>query len=249
MKLVISILLVFCATAFLFSKPIINEYCPVTPEERIDETLTTQYRGETIGFCCKRCLRKFNQNPQLYLDELPLESDSHSAEHNHDSHDHGDNEHDHATDHGETPVSFFSRILAFIGKLHVLLIHFPIAFLMLSGITQIIADFKKNEFLLKLTHLIFSIGSISAIFAATAGWIAASNSTYTGDLYYVLETHRWVGTLVAFFSLAGLICLLLAKKPIARIILRILILMPLVLVPLTAHFGGSLVYGTSFLKF
>jgi uncharacterized membrane protein len=244
MKLSLYFLLFLSIVTSLFSQDTINEYCPVTPDEIIDTSITTVHDAMTVGFCCKRCLRKFTQNPQAYVDQLPVQKTPETSDHSH-----ADDAHDHSTDHGDTPDSFFQKLLAFGGKLHVLIIHFPIAFLLLSSITQIVADFKKDKFLLKVTHLIFAIGSISAIFAGLAGWISASQSTYSGDLYLVLEIHRWVGTLVVFFSSTGLICLVWAKKPLPRILLRILILTPLVLVPLTAHFGGSLVYGTSFLKF
>lgn len=41
--------------------------CIVMPEEDIDERLSVEYDGATYYFCCKKCIRKFNEDPQAYL--------------------------------------------------------------------------------------------------------------------------------------------------------------------------------------
>jgi uncharacterized membrane protein/YHS domain-containing protein len=52
-------------------KPI-NEFCPVMTEERVDPEVTTTYKGHTIAFCCKRCLRKFEGDPEHYAMRLAV---------------------------------------------------------------------------------------------------------------------------------------------------------------------------------
>src|SRR5690625_5180365 len=48
----------------------VNSWCPVTPEEPADPAITATYKGQTIGLCCKRCLRKFTADPTAYVANL-----------------------------------------------------------------------------------------------------------------------------------------------------------------------------------
>lgn len=38
----------------------VNTVCPVQPADAADQTVTVQYKGKTIAFCCKGCITKFN---------------------------------------------------------------------------------------------------------------------------------------------------------------------------------------------
>lgn len=40
--------------------------CVVTGEEA-DPELKMEYKGETYYFCCKKCLKKFKENPAKYI--------------------------------------------------------------------------------------------------------------------------------------------------------------------------------------
>ena len=44
----------------------INTKCPVSGED-IDPKITVVYNGLTYAFCCKDCLKKFNDNPEKYI--------------------------------------------------------------------------------------------------------------------------------------------------------------------------------------
>ena len=46
-----------------------NTVCPVSGEE-IDSDITATYNGKTYGLCCKRCLKKFNNDPEKYASKL-----------------------------------------------------------------------------------------------------------------------------------------------------------------------------------
>ncbi|MCO6437625.1 MAG: YHS domain-containing protein [Phycisphaerae bacterium] len=41
-------------------------------DEKVDPSITTTYRGQTIAFCCERCLQKFNANPERYAARLAV---------------------------------------------------------------------------------------------------------------------------------------------------------------------------------
>ncbi len=49
-------------------KPV-NSICPVSGEE-VDGEITATYNGKTYAVCCKKCLRKFNKEPETYIKKL-----------------------------------------------------------------------------------------------------------------------------------------------------------------------------------
>ena len=50
---------------------VVNSVCPAmgTTIEK-DTPYTIEYEGETIGFCCAKCMEEFKVNPKAYLDKL-----------------------------------------------------------------------------------------------------------------------------------------------------------------------------------
>lgn len=51
-------------------KQIWNKHCPIMGEEVDPKVQTVEYKGKVIGFCCKKCIKKFNSNPEKYLKHL-----------------------------------------------------------------------------------------------------------------------------------------------------------------------------------
>jgi YHS domain-containing protein len=47
-------------------KPL-NRFCAVERENEVDARITTQHEGETIGFCCKDCVKDFRKDPRKYV--------------------------------------------------------------------------------------------------------------------------------------------------------------------------------------
>jgi YHS domain-containing protein len=45
-----------------------NTVCPVSGDKvgDVGKPVYAQYEGQTIAFCCKSCLKKFNKNPDKY---------------------------------------------------------------------------------------------------------------------------------------------------------------------------------------
>jgi YHS domain-containing protein len=50
------------------NKPV-NKVCLVS-NEKLDKAVTTEYKGKTYAFCCKKCLAKFQKNPEKYLKNI-----------------------------------------------------------------------------------------------------------------------------------------------------------------------------------
>lgn len=75
---------------------LVNRMCPVRTDESASDQHTSEYEGQTIGFCCRMCLSSFEREPESYLAAVGLGGDA-EHENGHDAHEHGP--HDHTDEH------------------------------------------------------------------------------------------------------------------------------------------------------
>ena len=57
----------------------LNTKCPVTDDDA-DKTLTSEYKGRTIAFCCEDCVKDFEKDPKKYIAKLDKEKSGKSGE-------------------------------------------------------------------------------------------------------------------------------------------------------------------------
>ena len=94
-------------------------------------------------------------------------------------------------------MSFFERLIDWFGRLHPMVVHFPIAFFPAALITAI-AGRRRPSFAAPVQFLVVA-GGIFAPIAAGAGWLAG----IAADPEPILTYHRWLGVAIAFAG-AGL---------------------------------------------
>ena len=94
-------------------------------------------------------------------------------------------------------MSFLERLFDWFGRLHPMVVHFPIAFFPAALITAI-AGRKRPAFSAPVQFLVVA-GGIFAPIAAAAGWLAGM----TADPEPILTYHRWLGVVIGL-SGAGL---------------------------------------------
>ncbi|MBE7560308.1 hypothetical protein HS125_15750 [bacterium] len=110
-----------------------NTLCPVLTDEAVDPEVFVEYQGKRVYLCCRRCQRMFQAEPEKYLANLPqfagvaLSSAVTTAAQPEEPEAH----HEHA----ERP--FLPRLLEFVGKLHVVVVHFPIALLLAAALAEL----------------------------------------------------------------------------------------------------------------
>ena len=140
---------------------------------------------------------------------------------------------------------------ALLGRFHVLTVHFPIAFIVLMGLTEA-CRWKKREY--TLTPLVFPLavlGALSAVVAAVMGWAQASSMPMSGREAELLTIHRWVGTTAAVLAVGmAFTCWQLAQSATTRRIRmhRLMIGISVITVSIAGHFGGLLVHGEDYIS-
>lgn len=85
-------------------------------------------------------------------------------------------------------------LLQFIGRIHPLTVHLPIALLLLVPVFEIGGKNRKFSYLLPACSFVLGVSTIGSIVAAGLGWCLAHNGGYTGRL---VTQHMWVGLLSA----------------------------------------------------
>lgn len=139
------------------------------------------------------------------------------------------------------PDSSLYRAIKYVGKFHVLVIHFPIAFLLGAAVAQWHVVLRNHG--QPLVGALLWAGTIGAVFAAALGWMYAYDSVYFGDDAALLSWHRWLGTSVALLAASTLI----GRPKLNPMGMAITLTLCAALVVAAAHYGGSLVYGPDFL--
>ena len=94
-------------------------------------------------------------------------------------------------------MSFFERLFGWLGRLHPMVVHFPIAFFPAALITAIVGR-RKPAFSAPVQFLVVA-GGIFAPVAAGAGWLAGIGA----DPEPILAYHRWRGVAIGVVG-AGL---------------------------------------------
>lgn len=135
----------------------------------------------------------------------------------------------------------------FFGRLHPLIVHFPIALLVVALLLEAIGLRKGNHELRKATNILLLAGAASAVIAVAFGWLLEAQEQYTGDL---LTVHKWTG--IATAALATL-TLLIHQRMLLRNQWRLLkayriaLVVTVLGVSVAGHFGASLTHGDDFL--
>ena len=98
-------------------------------------------------------------------------------------------------DRSQMPM--MERLLDWLGRLHPIVVHFPIAFFPAALFTAVIGR-RRPAFQAPVQFLVVAGGIIGPI-AALLGWFDGGFDFSTDDM--LLQWHRWLGTAIGFGSL------------------------------------------------
>jgi uncharacterized membrane protein len=131
-----------------------------------------------------------------------------------------------------------------VGRLHPLIVHLPIGFIVCAVMLQWF-DRKKNEYL-KLIPLIYFWAGIFAIMACITGYLQYLGEGYA---FATVQWHLWSGIVTALFSFLMYARAkefmgmgMLAKIPNTAVAIFLFIL-----ISITGHLGGSITHGEDYL--
>jgi len=257
-----------------------NVYCPVSPDETVDLNFYSMYEGKKVYLCCKRCRTKFEADPAAYVANLPSSApvltpvsmqESSGATHaepesehthaeagapaeDHDEseaheHDEAGEEHDHSA-HAGQEASKLIKTLSFIGRFHVIAIHFPIALLTVGALFEFFSMVGGGDKARGVVRACIAIGALSAVGAASLGLMNAIGADYNGVLSDVFWWHRLLGLTTAGLAIATWAAVEWRRmKPSSKTMLaaRGAIFLTAAFVGITGHLGGSLVFGWEYL--
>ncbi len=139
----------------------------------------------------------------------------------------------------------------FLGRFHPLILHFPVAFLVLAGLLEVSKFHRRTVQFSKFTGPVLVLAALSACATVVLGLLLAANEGHAGAL---VERHRGRG-----IGVAVLACIAAAVYYSASLLkderfqkkltlgYQVSLGAALALMGLAAHDGGSLVHGPSYL--
>ncbi len=198
----------------------LNEWCPVMTEEKIDPDITLEYRGKTVAFCCDMCIKKFRANPAKYESRLPQFAESAPAA---DGEPQGATGQDHSSSEGLGDRSDSARMglpgstdqdahdhgveesederEPFLGRLHPIIIHFPIAGMPLAMLGFLVWVRSGNEAFARSDAIPLFVATLTSIAGVITGNTAHDSMRFSESLHVIVERHQLVSTTVMVIAI------------------------------------------------
>ncbi len=143
-----------------------------------------------------------------------------------------------------------NALLQFLGRLHPLVVHFPIALLLVAGVIEGWFAFVKREREASASATTcLAFGAFGAVAAALFGWLYADFDPPGRGVESELLWHRWVGVATAVVAVIAFIAsrTMSGRSPGSVLRYRILLGGAALLVLFGSHLGGEMVYGEGYL--
>ena len=138
--------------------------------------------------------------------------------------------------------------MALIGRLHPVLVHFPIALIVTAFACELVSMATRSAEWHMAAVSNLRIGTACAVGSAIAGWIFACSPMV--EMSPSLEWHRWVGASATVAAVAAVVSAYRSGDRPSRSmwIYRVALGTAAALVGVTGHLGGVLVWGAHFFR-
>jgi len=140
-----------------------------------------------------------------------------------------------------------SPLRTIFARMHPLLVHFPIALLILAAVVEWLGwILKKTMDWEPVVAWTLTVSALSSPVAVAMGWILAEIEGYRDA---TITNHRTFGLITAILSLTCMLLWIRKQKNSSRRVVwlfRFLLLAAAILVGLAGHTGGELVYGEGY---
>jgi uncharacterized membrane protein len=135
-----------------------------------------------------------------------------------------------------------------IGKFHLLLLHFPIALVLAAAAGELVVIMTPRQAWRTVGIANIRAGAAIGVVTAITGWLFASSPLV--DASASLEWHRWVGMAGAAGAIGA--ALLSSRLDVRSrrsvFVYRFTLFVTALLVAITGHLGGTLVWGAGFFR-
>jgi uncharacterized membrane protein len=137
-----------------------------------------------------------------------------------------------------------TQLSLFFGRVHPLIVHLPIGFIVLAVVFELIAWKNKVDLHLAVAYGLL-LGAISGVIASTLGLLLATGGGYNES---TLAIHQWTGISTTLIALAAYY---LKRKQNeiqwARKVYTFVMAFTLLLLSVAGHYGGTLTHGSTYL--
>ncbi|MHC4479478.1 MAG: DUF2231 domain-containing protein [Planctomycetota bacterium] len=139
-----------------------------------------------------------------------------------------------------------------IGKLHVLIVHFPIALACAAVLAELLRLAFREDWLSHCGLYCLTLAAVSALPVVITGLVAAQSQEFVGDYASIVTRHQWAG--IASFALALAAAAVRLSHPDRlerwwRIAYWVLLALLMAGIAVTGHAGGMLVHGRNYFSF
>jgi len=135
--------------------------------------------------------------------------------------------------------------LQVVGRMHPLILHFPVVLVILYAITTFIAGFKKEfaaEYYKGVTDILLLVTALSSVITALAGLFLSREDGYDPE---ALQWHKWSGVAISLFTLGWYYFgKRIETKKIAAMTMSVV---ALGLIIFAGHQGAGITHGQNFL--
>jgi uncharacterized membrane protein/YHS domain-containing protein len=230
-----------------------NKMCPVMQDQPTKASRFVDQDGRRIYFCCDKCVARFKREPAKYLAVLdgraPTESASVATAQPSSPTVMPNAPSTAPTGEASSPTKQFSSApWQLFGRLHVVVVHFPIALILLAGLIELPRIGKRN--ISDTAYRCLMLGALATAVAAAMGWVNASNA-FVGPSPRTLVLHRWSGVALAIAAcvIAAMASVLRQKAVPTNLLIRATrwgTAACAALVAVVGHLGGTLTYGDDY---
>jgi uncharacterized membrane protein len=127
----------------------------------------------------------------------------------------------------------------FIGRFHPLIVHLPIALVLLAAVLESAGFLRSGKHLQSFAGFVLALATATALMAVSLGWLLARSGGYEGQL---VARHMWGGV-----SLAAVLVFCCALRGRNTQSYRVALFAAVCLMLWTADQGGKLTHGANFL--
>ena len=136
-------------------------------------------------------------------------------------------------------------ISSFFGRLHPLLVHLPIGFLILSVLIETYSNLFKNQINNRIIVFSWFLGFISSAISALFGWFLAQTGLYIEENLYLHKLFGFILVGISFF--AWIMRLSFFKDFVPNKFKLFSNLAIIIILFITGHNGGNLTHGENYL--